>query len=64
MPQGPNPQMIPPGYQPGAGDDWTCLAGFVGKARKVCPCGGEASILKRSKIVMFLLYNVMTLDET
>lgn len=41
----PNPQMIPPGYQPGAGDDWTCLAGFVGKARKVCPCGGEASML-------------------
>ena len=42
---GPDPEMIPPGYQAASGDEWTCLAGFVGKARKVCPCGGDVSRL-------------------
>jgi len=37
--------LIPPGYQAAAGDDWTCLAGYVGRAQKVCPCGGDVSFL-------------------
>lgn len=41
----PDPELIPPGYQAAAGDDWTCLAGYVGRAQKVCPCGGDVSIL-------------------
>lgn len=43
--QGPDPELIPPGYQAAAGDDWTCLAGYVGRAQKVCPCGGDVSFL-------------------
>lgn len=41
----PDPEFVPFGYAPGI-DEWHCLSGYVGKARKVCPCNGEVSVLE------------------
>ncbi|CAJ1448217.1 unnamed protein product [Effrenium voratum] len=39
----PDPARVFPGYA--AGGNWQCLAGYVGTAQKVCPCGGSESLL-------------------
>lgn len=54
----PDPEFVPFGYAPGI-DEWHCLSGYVGKARKVCPCNGEVSASARCAKNMRTLHAVL-----
>ena len=41
----PDPDIIPPGYAPALGV-WECLAGYVGRAEKLCQCQAEEPLLR------------------
>ena len=41
----PDPPIIPPGYAPALGE-WECLAGYVGRAVKLCECQADEPLLR------------------